>query len=278
MRFNLIGPFEIVADDGSVHLPTTPKVCQTLALLLTRPGELVPVDSLIRELWGDCPPRSAPATVQTYVHQARRMLNEHRLASRGNQPLITRPPGYVLEVDPEDVDITVFERLVTGARAALEDDRPEAAAHDLCAALSLWRGPVLSNVPAGKVLEGRIVYLAELRIRALELRIEAEDRLGRLREVIPDLRALVHDYPLNEWFHGRLICALHRAGRRAEALEAYQALYRILDTELGLEPSLELRRLHAELLHTGGSGAGPAAPPVDGRPAVAPLWMASFAV
>ncbi|MBD0424098.1 AfsR/SARP family transcriptional regulator [Streptomyces sp. NPDC052309] len=267
MRFNLIGPFEIVADDGSVHLPTTPKVCQTLALLLTPPGELVTAESLVRELWGDTPPRSAPATVQTYVHQARRMLDEHGPASRGSRLLVTRPPGYVLEVDPDDVDITVFERLVTRARAALEDDRPEAAAHDLCAALALWRGPVLSNVSAGKILEGRVVYLTELRIRALELRIEAENRLGRLREAIPELRTLVHDYPLNEWFHGQLISALHRAGRRAEALEAYQNLYRILDTELGLEPSPELRRLQAELLHARGPG-----------PAVAPLWKASFAV
>ncbi|MFE7135045.1 BTAD domain-containing putative transcriptional regulator [Streptomyces sp. NPDC057638] len=251
MRFNLIGPFEIVCDDGEVRLPTTPKVCQTLALLLTRPNEVVPAELLIQELWGDRPPRSAHATVQTYIHQARRVLEPCWTGE--DQLLVTRPLGYLIQVPRDDVDITLFERLVDRAGAELERRMPDAAARSLRSALALWRGPVLSSVPTGQILGGRVAHLAELRIRALELRIEADNQLGRHRENIPELRSLVHDYPLNEWFHGQLIHALHRAGRRAEALQAYQSLYRILSTELGLEPSTELQHLQLAVLDPSGA-------------------------
>ncbi|MFF4604072.1 BTAD domain-containing putative transcriptional regulator [Streptomyces sp. NPDC001339] len=250
MRFNLIGPFEIVAEDGrSPHLPSTPKVCQTLALLLTRPNEIVTSESLIQELWGDSPPRSALTTLQTYVYHSRKMFVAERLVPPDRALLITQPPGYLMRVADHEVDIKIFECLVQQAKTELENGRPEAARRHLEEALALWRGPALSNIPAGDVLTGRIVHLEELRIRALELRIEAELELGRQRESLPLLRALVNDYPLNEWFHGQLISALHHSGRRAEALQAYQDLRRILDEELGLEPSPELQRLQLDVLN-----------------------------
>ncbi|MEU9035627.1 AfsR/SARP family transcriptional regulator [Streptomyces sp. NPDC048352] len=248
MRFNLIGPFEIVTDDGRTYQPGTPKVCQTLALLLTRPGEIVTAEALIRELWGETPPRSAVTTLQTYVYHARRMFTQERLAPADRCLIVTSPPGYAMQVDESQVDIRVFERLVTRARHELAEDEPARALRTVRQALDLWRGPALSNFPAGDVLAGHVVHLEELRIRAFETRIEAQGRLGRYRESIPELRKLINDYPLNEWFHSRLIAALGAAGRRAEALQAYQKVRRLLADELGLEPSPELRQLHVGLL------------------------------
>ncbi|MEV5437268.1 AfsR/SARP family transcriptional regulator [Streptomyces sp. NPDC052682] len=268
VRFNLIGPFEIVAEDGRSYLPSTPKVCQTLALLLTRANEIVTADALVHELWGESPPRSAMTTLQTYVYHARRMFVAEQLLPDDRPLLVTRAPGYAVQVEDDEVDIKVFERLVAEAHADLGADRCESAVHKVGRALELWRGPALSNVPAGDLLTGHIVHLEELRIRALEIRIEAEGRLNRHRESIPQLRKLVNDYPLNEWFHSRLIMALGSAGRRAEALQAYQNLRRILAEELGLEPSPDLQRLQLELLGSrpqrttqgpGPAGSGPAA-------------------
>ncbi|WP_051804875.1 AfsR/SARP family transcriptional regulator [Streptomyces griseus] len=269
MRFNLIGPFQIIADDGEVLPAGTPKVSQILALLLTHANDLVTPETFIQELWQHSPPRSALNTVQTYVHHARRLLTADGRPDTGQPRLTTRFGGYTMLVDDDAVDIKVFERLVARGRDELRAGRCEEAAESLALALALWRGPVLSNVPTGDVLAGRVVHLEELRIRALELRIEAVRRLGRLRELVPELRTLVHDYPLNEWFHGQLIAALHQAGRRAEALDAYRAVRRILRDELGLEPSPDIQWLHQRVL---GPPPAPAAPASPRSGVVVPLW------
>ncbi|MGW7081751.1 AfsR/SARP family transcriptional regulator [Streptomyces sp. NPDC054871] len=248
MRFNLIGPFEIVADDGRTYRPGTPKMCQTLALLLTRANEIVTAESLIQELWGDNPPRSAVTTLQTYIYHARRMFVGEGLAPADRELIVTSAPGYAIQIGDDEVDVKIFERLVMRARGELNDQDPGAALSTVRQALALWRGPALSNSPAGDLLRGHIVHLEELRIRAFELRIQAEDQLGRHRESIPELRKLINDYPLNEWFHTQLIAALGAAGRRAEALQAYQDVRRLLARELGLEPSHELQQMHIGLL------------------------------
>lgn len=248
MRFNLIGPFEVVTDDGRIYHPGTPKVCQTLALLLTRPNEIVTAESLIKELWGERPPRSAVTTLQTYVYHARRMFVNERLVESGRTLIVTSAPGYAIQVDDSEVDIRVFEQLVAQGRDRLAAGDPAAALDHINRALALWRGPALSNFPAGDVLAGHIVHLEELRIRAFEIRIEAEGRLGRQGDSIPGLRRLINDYPLNEWFHCQLISALGSAGRRAEALHAYQHVRRLLAEELGLEPSPQMQRLQSRLL------------------------------
>lgn len=262
MRFHLIGPFEIVSDDGRVYRPGTPKVCQTLALLLTRPHEIVTAEALIHELWGDTPPRSAVTTLQTYVYHARRMLVSQDLVPAGRSLIVTSPPGYRILADDAEIDIRVFERLVAQARTELGRADPGAALRSVRQALDLWRGPALSNHPVGDVLTGHLVHLEELRVRAFEIRIEAQEQLGLNRESIPELRKLTNDYPLNEWFHSRLIAALVAAGRRAEAMRAYQNVRRILADELGMEPSPELRQLQARLL-------SPAPRRVPGPPAAA---------
>ncbi|MFE3329790.1 BTAD domain-containing putative transcriptional regulator [Streptomyces sp. NPDC059176] len=278
MRFNLIGPFEIVTDDGRAHRVSTPKVCQTLALLLTRPNEVVTSDALIQELWGDNPPRSAQTTLQTYVYHARRMLVSECAVNVDRQVLVTRSPGYLAQVGADEVDVMILERLVAKAQSELDEGAAASALAGLREALALWRGPVLSNVRAGEVLAGRIAHIEEIHIRALELRVQAELRLGRHREVIPELRMLVHDYPLNEWFHGQLMHALSRAGRRSEALQVYQNLRRLLDDELGLEPSPEVRLIHREVLDP--APLEPAdAPGAVGRSgaSVASLWNVPLA-
>ncbi|MET7718496.1 AfsR/SARP family transcriptional regulator [Streptomyces sp. NPDC005407] len=248
MRFRLIGPFEIVTEDGEVRHAGTPKVSQTLALLLMRANEIVTAATLIQELWQEGPPRSALNTVQTYIHHARKVLVEPGRPAE-HEPLLTlRSGGYMMRVDDMAIDVKVFEQLVSGASADIRERRYGKAEAALNQALGLWRGPLLWNVPSGTLLARRIVRLEEVRIRALELRIEVWSCLGRQRDSIAELRELVRDYPLNESFHGHLISALHQAGRRAEALQAYQDVHRILRDELGLEPSADIQRLHQEVL------------------------------
>ncbi|MFE6685794.1 BTAD domain-containing putative transcriptional regulator [Streptomyces sp. NPDC057743] len=249
MRFNLIGPFEVVADDSRAYTPSAPKVCKILALLLICPNEIVTSDSLIRELWGERPPRRAMAGLQTYVYSARKMFIEEGLAPSSRTLLVTKPTGYLIRVTDGEVDTVIFERLLKQGHENFREGRYEPAIQRLDEALSLWRGPVLSNVPVGDVLTCHTAHLEELRIRALELRIDAEHHLGRQRETIPELRSLVNEYPFNEWFHGQLISALNCAGRRAEALQAYRQVHRILDKELGLEPSRDLQRLLHKVLN-----------------------------
>ncbi|WP_069814235.1 AfsR/SARP family transcriptional regulator [Streptomyces sp. TP-A0874] len=248
MRFHLLGAFEIVTDDGRIHSLGAPKVCRVLALLLMRPGQVVSVNALVEEVWGEEAPRSAQSVLQTYVYQLRRTFERAVPAPAGRTLIETRPPGYRIQADAEDIDAKVFERLVGEGRTLIGQDRPDAASARLQRALDLWRGPVLANVAPGSVLTRYITHLEELRIRAIQLRVESGERLGHHREMIPELRALVTAYPLHEWFHARLIRALSRSGRRAEALHAYRELCSTLDRELGSEPGAELRRLEQELL------------------------------
>ncbi|MFF5372861.1 BTAD domain-containing putative transcriptional regulator [Streptomyces sp. NPDC013187] len=248
MRLNLIGPLQVITDDGREHTPNAPKIGRMLAVLALQPREAVPTAVLIQELWGQNPPRSAAKTLQTHVYHARRMFQEERVTADGRNLLVARTPGYEFRVNDDEVDVSSFEQYLRLARYESRSGQLERAAHQVNGALALWRGPVLSGVPVGTVLAGRIARVEELRINALELRIEIAGRLGRQRELLPDLRALVEEFPLHEWFHGQLISTLHQAGRRSEALRAYHTLYSILQKELGLEPSADLRRLQAEIL------------------------------
>ncbi|MEE1757455.1 AfsR/SARP family transcriptional regulator [Streptomyces sp. SP18CS02] len=279
MQFNLIGPFEIITDDGREYAPNAPKIGQMLALLALKPRETVATDVLIRELWGQDPPRSALRTLQTHVYHARKMLADENVTAPDRNLLVTRAPGYEVRVNDDEVDVSSFERFIRRAQWEFTEGAFERAGEHLRRALELWRGPVLSNVPIGPVLAGRIARVEELRIRALELRVETENRLGRQRELLPDLRTLVSEYPLHEWFHGQLIWALHQSGRRGEALQAYRNLYRILKKELGLEPSPDLRRLQAEILNAAGGDAPVLLRREDRqeRSRPAPLWAAEVA-
>ncbi|HZO66914.1 MAG TPA: AfsR/SARP family transcriptional regulator [Kribbellaceae bacterium] len=242
-EFKVLGATEVRCGPEDCT-PTAAKVRQILALLLLRAGTVVPMDMIIEELWGDDPPRSAVPTAQTYVYQLRRPgSGGHR-----HDWLATRPPGYRLVLTDSALDSALFEASVRRARVALAAGRAAEAADLLERAQELWTGPALADVAKGRHLDVYVFHLEELRLRALELGVQAGFALGRERELVAELRPLTARYPLNEWFHSRLIAALATCGRRGEALEAYRNLCGLLDRELGLEPSEEIERLQASIL------------------------------
>jgi DNA-binding SARP family transcriptional activator len=224
---------------------------QVLALLLMRRNRLVPMETVVEELWSDNPPKSALATAQTYIYQLRKIIETEGLVTDSREFLVTRPSGYMLKVEPSELDVYVFEEEVRQGRALLEDGRAEESARLLRHALGLWAGRPFADINSGPVLEAHAVNLEEQRLHALELRIRADFMLGRERGLIGELRSLTALHPFNEWFHGQLIMALSRAGRRNEALEVFDNLRQTLDNELGLLPSVEIEEIRQSVLLVG---------------------------
>jgi DNA-binding SARP family transcriptional activator len=208
----------------------------------------VPTGWLIEELWGDSSPSSALATLQTYIYQLRKFLTAAVGPETAAEILQTTPAGYRLRIRDEDVDDGVFGGLVREAGSALQNEDPQRAVELARQALDQWRGPVLTDVQKGPLLEAYSAQLQEDRLRAIELRIDAELQLGRHRTLISELKALTISYPLNEGLHTRLMVVLYRAERRCEALETYQRLRATLIDELGLEPTAKAQRIHQAIL------------------------------
>jgi SARP family transcriptional regulator, regulator of embCAB operon len=249
LKFRVLGPLEVLRQDR-VRVPLAPKLRQVLALLVLNANRVVHIDALIEELWGASPPRSAVTTAQTYIHQLRKITMPAGSSLPGDL-IATKTPGYLLCADHKQVDLFAFQRRVWQGRKCLDSRQEAEAARVFRQALEMWQGPALADVTPGRILESHVVALEEQRLRALELRIQADLGLGLHRELIGELRSLVSSHPLNEWFHGRLIAALSQAGRRNDALQAYQNLRATLSGELGLEPSPELQRLQREVLAAG---------------------------
>jgi SARP family transcriptional regulator, regulator of embCAB operon len=245
--FTLLGPLEILKD-GVDHAPTAPKVLQLMAVLVLNPGRVVPVHTLARELWGERPPRSARTTVQTYVYQLRRCIEQHDLAPDPEHMLGTRAPGYVLRIAPDQVDVERFRRWCREGRAELAAGRAAEAATLLDRAVDLWSGPALANVACGPVLAAHAVDLQEQLRDARHLRVEAAIACGTHRELVGDLRVRAAVDPFDEDLHGQLIRVLARSGRRSEAMSTYRELRRRLVGQLGVEPSTALQSLHLDLL------------------------------
>lgn len=250
VTFKVLGPLEVIRD-GVDHAPTPPKVLHLLAMLVIRPGKLVQTDSITYEMWASKPPRSARKTMHTYVHHLRRWIRETGLAEDPEAVLITKAPGYLLHIEPEQLDAVVFERLYWTGRDLFRRAKFVEASRCFRTALGLWAGPPLANVQCGEVLSAYGVELTEHRLDAQRLRIEAEINGGRDRELIGELRALVATNPLDEGLHAQLIRVLGRSGRRSDAMASYHQLRTRLNQELGVEPRDELQRLHRQLLTDG---------------------------
>jgi DNA-binding SARP family transcriptional activator len=206
-----------------------------LALLALRANEVVAREWLLEELWGDDPPATAVKALQVYVSRLRKVLP--------SRSLLTRPPGYVLEIDAEQVDAHRLERLVAEAGKA----DPAQASALLRRALALWRGPPLAEFGNEPFARREADRLADLQLAALKDRIDADLALGSHRALIPELRRLVEEHPHRERIRGQLMVALYRSGRQADALDAYQAARSAL-VKLGLEPSAALRALERQIL------------------------------
>jgi len=256
IRINMLGHLEFIGN-GRDLAPTAPRVKSVLALLALNANRVVSTDTLSEELWEDRPPRSAATTLQTYVYHIRRTLGGVSSEGVYGCDIVTRSPGYMLRITDGRVDAETFHEMAAEGRRMWREDRVDEAADRLRQALALWRGPALADVRAGSPLTIHAARLSEVRMRTLQLRIQADARLGRHHELIPELRSLVAEHLLNEWLHAQLIDALRAAGRRAEALQAYQDLRRVLQTELGLEPTPEVQRLQTEVLGGGRTGGAP---------------------
>jgi DNA-binding SARP family transcriptional activator/Flp pilus assembly protein TadD len=256
MEFCLIGPLTVRC--GGAAVPVAPgKQRAVLAALLLDAGRVVPVDELAEALWGPEPPASARVTVQNYVMRLRKALG-----TAGRDLISTQPGGYLISVPPGELDVARFAALVHAARSAGRAGAWDAAAARSREALALWRGEPLADIGSAALTRREVPRLAELRLQALEARIEADVQTGRQAEVIAEARALAAEHPLRERLHALLMLALYRDGRPGEALAAYQHARRVLVAELGAEPGAGLRELHQQILAAdpGLAGPRPAAP------------------
>jgi predicted ATPase/DNA-binding SARP family transcriptional activator len=257
--FGVLGPLELRVAGESVPVGG-PKQRALLALLVLRANEVFPRDELVEELWLGNPPSTAVNALQGYVSDLRQAFAAVKNPGFGPDRLVTRAPGYVLRVDPGELDLDVFERLASEARRDLDDQRAAAAAPKLRAALDLWRGPPLAEF-SSELLHAERLRLEELRLAALEDRIDADLALGPHVEIVGELTGLVAEHPLRERLRGQLMVALYHAGRQADALDVYWNTRRVLVEELGIEPSVTLQRLHQAILRQDPSLEPALAPP-----------------
>lgn len=264
MDFRILGPLEVCDGEGNAIELGGRQQRLVLAMLLLHRNEVVSVDRLIDVVWGERAPAGAPKNVQIHVSRLRKAL-EPASRSRSTKPVIrTQANGYVLEVGPAELDVDRFQLLVEEGRRALAAGQPGRAGAKLREALAIWRGEPLADFAYDSFAQSEIRRLEELRLGAVEERIDADLGLGRENDVTPELQGLVNHHPLRERLRGQLMLALYRSGRKAEALRVYDEARRALAEELGLEPSESLRRLHRAVLtddlalsHQDGSPAAP---------------------
>jgi predicted ATPase/DNA-binding SARP family transcriptional activator len=264
MQIRVLGPVEMVVDGQVRSLPGGGER-ELLALLALSAGRVLPTSALVDALWGEDLPANPGNALQVRVSKLRRAL---KAAGIPGALVVTRPPGYLLDVEPQAVDALLFAGHVAAARAAVDAD-PTAATRTYREALALWRGAPLSEFKDARWAGPEATRLTELQLAAREELIDLELAAGRHTEVLAELEALTAAHPLRERLHGRLMLALYRAGRQADALAVYQRARAVLDAELGLAPSAELRGLQKAILQqdTGLSAPARAATPQTPPPA-----------
>jgi YVTN family beta-propeller protein len=246
-QFHILGPLEVVRAGCVVPLGGA-RQRAVLALLLLEANRVVSFDRLAEDVWGGHPPPGSVTTLHSYVFHLRRALEPDRLRGVAGQVLVTKDRGYLLRVGREHLDAAVFEEEGAAGRAALEAGRYGEAAQTLREALGLWRGPVLADLADYGFARPEAARLEELRLAAVEDRIDADLALGRHQALTGELERLAGEYPLRERLHGQLMLALYRCGRQAEALAAYRRVRDLLAGELGIDPGEPLQRLHASVL------------------------------
>jgi DNA-binding SARP family transcriptional activator len=240
LEFRILGPLEVVGDRGPVRLGGT-RQRATLAILLLSANRVVSVDSIVEDLYAD----AAPVTA---LKQVQRQISELRKALGSVSVIETRSPGYMIRLSPGQLDLSTFERLAAEAAEAFSADDPRQAANLLRQALGLWRGDPLSDLTYESFAQAPIERLQELRLAALEQRIDADLALGRHNELIAELEQLVQAHPVREQLHAQLMQALYRSGRQAEALAAYRGAWTRLMDGFGIEPGPALKELERRIL------------------------------
>jgi len=257
MEFRILGPLEVV-DEGRILRLGSGRQLALVALLLLHANETISVDRLVDELWGESPPPTAAKIVRNSISLLRRELGDR---------LVTQPPGYLLRVEERELDSERLERAVDSGDL-----------ENLSEALALWRGQPLSQFAYERFAQNEIARLEELRLTAVEARVEAQLALARHTSAIAELEALVQQHPLRERLCGQLMLALYRSGRQAEALEVYQRTRRSLDDQLGIEPGPALRELERKILNQDESLGTPlAAVPAEVSGRRRPLSLAAAA-
>jgi DNA-binding SARP family transcriptional activator/tetratricopeptide (TPR) repeat protein len=257
VEFRILGPLEVLDGSRAIAIRGRRKRA-VLAILLLHVNRVVSIDRLIEELWGERPPATALQTVRVHVSQIRKVL--------GPDLLRTLPAGYALELEPEQLDAPRFEQLLDEGRAAIAVGDAASAAVLLHEGLDLWRGPALADFTFEPFAQAEIARLEDLRVAALEARVEADLALGGNVELVGELEALVAEHPLRERFRAQLMLALYRAGRQSDAVAAYRDARHVFVEELGLEPSPELRALEGALLRQDAS---------LGLPSLSPEFLAA---
>jgi len=246
-EFGILGPLEVSRSGGAVPLGG-PRQRAVLALLLLEANRVVSLDRLAEDLWAGHPPEGWVTTVQIYVSHLRQALEPDRARGAAGEVLVTRGRGYLLRVGRERLDAARFEDGFAAGRAALEAGRYEQAAGTLRQALALWRGQVLADLADYGFTRPEAARLEELRLAAVEARIDADLALGRHDALTAELEQLAGEHPMRERVHGQLMLALYRCGRQGDALAAYRRVRDMLAGELGIDPGEPLRRLHAAVL------------------------------
>ena len=245
MQFGLLGPLEVIAEQGVVEISGRSQR-RLLAVLLVHARTVVSADRLIDILWAGEPPSEARQGLWTCVARLRRALG-NRAGAGGDGLVITQAPGYLLAVQPDQIDAGRFEGLISAA-SHIAADEPQAAAELLDRALGLWRGGALEEFADEVFAAAEAMRLDELRLSAAEARFEIDLALGAHTALIGPLSGFVAQHPLREQPRAQLMRALYRCGREAEGLEVYRSYRELLDRELGLQPSSMLRALHTQIL------------------------------